>query len=175
MPEARSNSAPDRRWASSTLATVLGESAQLSVCASADGADFASMAEEHSVCPSRKQGGSMGWVDPAIMSPVLAEAAFQADIGELVQAESRHGLHLIHVEAERCAQLLCCLHGLLPKSPVLVTTAILARAWCSVGADRCPAHPDCCMLLHSACCTISQCLTPPCAPSCAGRPPRCAR
>eukprot|EP00891_Asterochloris_glomerata_P009015 jgi/Astpho2/9015/e_gw1.00133.141.1_t len=68
-----------------------------------DGADFASMAEEHSVCPSRKQGGSMGWVDPAIMSPVLAEAAFQADIGELVQAESRHGLHLIHVEAERQA------------------------------------------------------------------------
>ena len=59
----------------------------------------------------------MGWVDPAIMSPGLAEDAFQEVIGELVHAESRHCLHLIHVEAERCAQLLCCLHGLLPNEP----------------------------------------------------------
>ena len=54
----------------------------------------------------------MGWSDPAMMSPVLAEAAFQADIGELVQAESRHGLHLMHVEAERCAPL-----AVLPAQP----------------------------------------------------------
>ena len=64
------------------------------------------------MCPSRKQGGSMGWIDPAMMSPVLSEAAFQADVGELVQAESRHGLHLIRVEAERCAQL-----AMLPAQP----------------------------------------------------------
>ena len=64
------------------------------------------------MCPSRKQGGSMGWIGPAMMSPVLSEAVFQADVGELVQAESRHGLHLIHVEAERCALL-----AMLPAQP----------------------------------------------------------
>ena len=95
----------------------------------------------------------MGWIDPARMSPVLAEAAFQADIGELVQAESRHGLHLIRVEAERCAVLaMLPAHSLLHKSPVLVPAAFQASAWCSCRCREVPCSSrSLLLLLHSAC------------------------
>ena len=61
------------------------------------------LAGEMSECTSRIQGGLVGWVERGQMAPMFEQAAFDADIGELVRAETHFGLHLIKVEAERYA------------------------------------------------------------------------
>ena len=59
------------------------------------------LAGEMSECTSRIQGGLVGWIERGQMAPMFEQAAFDADIGELVRAETHFGLHLIKVEAER--------------------------------------------------------------------------
>lgn len=59
------------------------------------------LAGEMSECTSRIQGGLVGWIERGQMAPMFEQAAFEADIGELVRAETHFGLHLIKVEAER--------------------------------------------------------------------------
>lgn len=60
------------------------------------------LAGELSECRgSRMQGGLLGWIERGQVAPMFEQAAFEADIGELVRAETQFGLHLIKVEAER--------------------------------------------------------------------------
>lgn len=73
------------------------------------------LAGELSECRgSRMQGGDIGWIQRGQTTPMFEQAAFEADIGELVRAETQFGLHLIRVQAERqvvldCNQGLCAL------------------------------------------------------------------
>ncbi|KAL3146812.1 hypothetical protein ABBQ38_014789 [Trebouxia sp. C0009 RCD-2024] len=67
----------------------------------AGGEEFRMLAGEMSECTSRIQGGLVGWIERGQMAPMFEQAAFEADIGELVRAETHFGLHLIKVEAER--------------------------------------------------------------------------
>ena len=60
------------------------------------------LAGELSECRgSRMQGGNIGWIQRGQTAPMFEQAAFEADIGELVRAETQFGLHLIRVQAER--------------------------------------------------------------------------
>ena len=64
------------------------------------GADFAQLAREHSACPSTQNGGDWGKLDQSVLPQAILEALNEASIGDIVgPIESRHGLHLIKLEA----------------------------------------------------------------------------
>ena len=64
------------------------------------GADFAQLAREHSACPSAQNGGDWGKLDQSVLPQAILEALNEASIGDIVgPIESRHGLHLIKLEA----------------------------------------------------------------------------
>jgi peptidyl-prolyl cis-trans isomerase C len=70
------------------------------------GADFATLAKEHSTdTGSGAQGGDLGWFSKDKMVAPFAEAAFAAEPGALVgPVETRFGFHLIKVEDKRDAK-----------------------------------------------------------------------
>ena len=67
----------------------------------AGGEEFRMLAGEMSECESRVHGGSVGWIERGQTAPTFEQAVFEADLGELVRAETHFGLHLIKVEGER--------------------------------------------------------------------------
>lgn len=64
-----------------------------------NGADFAELAEKHSTdTVSAANGGDLGWFPRGQMVEPFEEAAFSAEIGEIVgPVETEHGYHLIEV------------------------------------------------------------------------------
>lgn len=64
-----------------------------------NGADFAELAEKHSIDPgSAANGGDLGWFPRGRMVEPFEEAAFNAEPGELVgPVESEYGFHIIEV------------------------------------------------------------------------------
>jgi peptidyl-prolyl cis-trans isomerase C len=65
-----------------------------------EGADFAEMAMEHSSCPSKAQGGSLGSFPRGRMVPAFEEAAFSQEIGKVGDiVETQFGYHLIKVDS----------------------------------------------------------------------------
>ncbi len=64
-----------------------------------DDADFAELAREYSADPgSGQRGGDLGWFGRGRMVPPFEQAAFGAQIGEIVgPVESQFGLHIIKV------------------------------------------------------------------------------
>jgi rhodanese-related sulfurtransferase len=66
-----------------------------------DGADFGELAEQHSTCPSAKQGGLIGWVTPGKTAAEFEAAAFSAPLGEMVTCVSCFGAHLLRVNEQR--------------------------------------------------------------------------
>ena len=67
------------------------------------GADFATLAKEHSTdTGSGAQGGDLGWFTKDKMVAPFAEAAFAANAGDLVgPVETRFGFHVIKVAEKR--------------------------------------------------------------------------
>lgn len=64
------------------------------------GADFSDEAAAHSMCPSGKQGGSLGWFSRGMMAPEFDSAAFSLRDGEVSGViETKFGYHIIYKTA----------------------------------------------------------------------------
>jgi peptidyl-prolyl cis-trans isomerase C len=62
------------------------------------GADFATVAREHSRCPSRRQGGDLGKFGPGQMVPEFDRVVFNAAVGEVHgPVQTQFGYHLIEI------------------------------------------------------------------------------
>jgi peptidyl-prolyl cis-trans isomerase C len=63
-----------------------------------NGRDFASAAQEYSICPSAAQGGDLGYFERGMMVPEFEDAAFLLPIGEVsYPVQTEFGWHLIMV------------------------------------------------------------------------------
>ena len=62
------------------------------------GGDFATMAVEHSECPSGKQGGDLGEFGPGQMVPEFDTVVFSAEVGTVQgPVKTQFGFHLLEV------------------------------------------------------------------------------
>jgi peptidyl-prolyl cis-trans isomerase C len=62
------------------------------------GADFADMAAKHSLCPSGKQGGSLGEFGPGQMVKEFDDVCFHGEVGEVHgPVQTQFGYHLIEI------------------------------------------------------------------------------
>ena len=60
------------------------------------GKAFADEAAEHSMCPSGKEGGSLGWFSRGMMVPEFDAAAFTMNVGDVSDIiETQFGYHII--------------------------------------------------------------------------------
>jgi peptidyl-prolyl cis-trans isomerase C len=60
------------------------------------GGDFAQLAQESSSCPSRAQGGDLGFFQRGMMVKPFEDAAFGLDVNELSEpVQTQFGFHLI--------------------------------------------------------------------------------
>lgn len=70
------------------------------------GEDLSDLAVEYSICPSKGEGGMLGWVRKGQMVPEFEEAAFNAPLNKVVKCKTQFGWHLLQVLSEREASLL---------------------------------------------------------------------
>ena len=67
-----------------------------------DGEDFLAVAKRLSSCPSRKNGGDLGWFGKGQMVPEFEQAAFAADTGNVIgPVKSQFGFHVIKVTGKK--------------------------------------------------------------------------
>ena len=63
-----------------------------------NGASFAKLAEEKSLCPSGQNGGDLGFFGKGMMVKPFEDAAFRLNVGELSQpVQTQFGWHLIQL------------------------------------------------------------------------------
>ncbi|MDH5480958.1 MAG: peptidylprolyl isomerase [Nitrosomonas sp.] len=63
-----------------------------------EGAEFGIIAEQHSLCPSGKQGGELGEFGPGQMVKEFDTVVFSAPIGEVQgPVQTQFGYHLLEV------------------------------------------------------------------------------
>jgi len=62
------------------------------------GQSFAEMARKHSICPSSKNKGDLGWFGKGQMVPEFEKAAFEGQKGKVMgPVKTEFGCHLIKV------------------------------------------------------------------------------
>ena len=62
------------------------------------GVDFAACAREHSLCPSKNQGGSLGDFGPGQMVKEFDEVVFSGEIGKVHgPIKTQFGYHLVEI------------------------------------------------------------------------------
>ncbi|MEN6397085.1 MAG: peptidylprolyl isomerase [Methanoregula sp.] len=67
-----------------------------------DGEDFAAVAKRFSSCPSKKNGGDLGWFGKGQMVPEFEEAAFAAEQGAVIgPVKTQFGYHVIKVTGKK--------------------------------------------------------------------------
>ena len=63
-----------------------------------NGASFAKIAEEKSLCPSGQNGGDLGFFGKGMMVKPFEDAAFSLNVGEISQpVQTQFGWHLIQL------------------------------------------------------------------------------
>ncbi|CAA0833510.1 Rhodanese-like/PpiC domain-containing protein 12 [Striga hermonthica] len=67
----------------------------------AEGEDLSDLAVEYSICPSKEEGGMLGWVRKGQMVPEFEETAFSAPLNKVVKCKTKFGWHLLQVLSER--------------------------------------------------------------------------
>jgi len=66
------------------------------------GADFASLAREFSTCPSKSQGGDLGWFGPGKMVPAFESACKGIGVGSISDVvQTQFGYHIIKLTGKR--------------------------------------------------------------------------
>ena len=69
------------------------------------GGDFAEEAKKHSDCPSKHEGGSLGWFGRGMMVPEFDKAAFEMKKGEVSDiVTTQFGYHIIYKADEKGGQ-----------------------------------------------------------------------
>ncbi|NLF94519.1 MAG: hypothetical protein GX564_11595 [Oligosphaeraceae bacterium] len=92
---------PSEQEKNSAREKLLGLKKQL-----AEGADFAALAKEHSDCPSKGQGGSLGDFSEGQMVPEFEQALKTLKAGEISDpVETQFGLHLIKAGEGKAASV----------------------------------------------------------------------
>ncbi|XP_019257542.1 PREDICTED: rhodanese-like/PpiC domain-containing protein 12, chloroplastic [Nicotiana attenuata] len=66
-----------------------------------EGEDLSDLAVQYSLCPSKEEGGMLGWVRKGQMVPEFEEAAFGAPLNKVVKCKTKFGWHLLQVLSER--------------------------------------------------------------------------
>lgn len=62
------------------------------------GDDFAEVAREHSLCPSKRQGGALGTFGPGQMVREFDEVVFSGEVGKVLgPVKTQFGYHLIEI------------------------------------------------------------------------------
>jgi len=62
------------------------------------GESFEELAKQHSICPSRKKGGNLGWFGHGQMVKEFEKACFAAKKGDIVgPVKTQFGYHLIKI------------------------------------------------------------------------------
>ncbi|XP_050369703.1 rhodanese-like/PpiC domain-containing protein 12, chloroplastic isoform X1 [Argentina anserina] len=65
------------------------------------GEDLSDLAAEYSICPSKEEGGMLGWVKKGQMVLEFEETAFSASLNKIVRCKTKFGWHLLQVLSER--------------------------------------------------------------------------
>eukprot|EP00850_Spirogloea_muscicola_P014062 SM000098S25142 [mRNA] locus=s98:452744:455135:+ [translate_table: standard] len=72
-----------------------------------EGIDLGDLASEFSICPSKDEGGLLGWISKGKTVPEFEAAAFSAPINKLTRVKTKFGWHLLQVLSEREGSMLC--------------------------------------------------------------------
>lgn len=63
-----------------------------------NGADFAEVARQHSLCPSKRDGGALGTFGPGQMVREFDEVVFTGEVGKVLgPVKTQFGYHLIEI------------------------------------------------------------------------------
>lgn len=68
----------------------------------AEGLAFEEAAKKYSTCPSKEQGGDLGYFSKGQMVPEFEKAAFEGEVGKVIgPVQTQFGYHLIRVEDKK--------------------------------------------------------------------------
>ena len=87
---------PQTEYNASHILVESEEEAQALIEQLEGGADFAALAQEHSIGPSGPNGGQLGWFTAGMMVPSFEEAVFALEVGEVSPpVETQFGWHVV--------------------------------------------------------------------------------